>query len=158
MENEGKKAIVVPNDVFFGEVVDALGRGETVTFTVKGWSMFPFLRDGKDAVRIQKADAPLRKGDVILFRFRGRYVLHRIYGIRRKDGEPCLYVTMGDGNVRGEEFAADTSVAGVMTGKISPAGKEWDCRSMSLRVLSSVWMRLRTVRRWCLAILRRICR
>ena len=144
MENEGKKAIVVPNDVFFGEVVDALGRGETVTFTVKGWSMFPFLRDGK--------------GDVILFRFRGRYVLHRIYGIRRKDGEPCLYVTMGDGNVRGEEFAADTSVAGVMTGKISPAGKEWDCRSMSWRVLSSVWMRLRPVRRWCLAVLRRLYR
>ena len=101
MDTDTDRILVIPNDVFFSRVCESLGEGGKVTFTVKGHSMFPFLRSGKDRVCLVKPESGgLAAGDVILFRFRGNYILHRIYGIRKTpDGTP-LYVTMGDGNTR----------------------------------------------------------
>ena len=159
MDTDTDRILVIPNDVFFSRVCESLGEGGKVTFTVKGHSMFPFLRSGKDRVCLVKPESGgLAAGDVILFRFRGNYILHRIYGIRKTpDGTP-LYVTMGDGNTRGTETAEPASIVGVMVKRITPEGREWECGSQSWELCSLVWMKLLFVRRWCLAVLRRICR
>ena len=165
--NDGK-TIVVPNDIFFSQVVESLNEGRNVTFTVKGWSMYPFFRDGKDRVCVRKFDGnPLRTGEVILFRYRGNYILHRIYSVsaaagrtERPSASPAAisYLTMGDGNVRGTESAVPATIAGVATGRITPSGKEWKCGSLSWRCCSALWRMLLPLRRWCLAVLRRLYR
>lgn len=165
--NDGK-TIVVPNDIFFSQVVESLNEGRNVTFTVKGWSMYPFFRDGKDRVCVRKFDGnPLRTGEVILFRYRGNYILHRIYSVSAAAGRPerpsappsaISYLTMGDGNVRGTESAVPATIAGVATGRITPSGKEWKCGSLSWRCCSALWRMLLPLRRWCLAVLRRLYR
>lgn len=155
MKNEAVKSLVVPNDEFFTRVIEILESGETVTFTVKGCSMYPFMRSDKDAVCLKKYDGGvLRRGNVVLFRYRDRYILHRI--VKVTDG--ISYELQGDGNLSGMEKAVPDTVCGVMTGRISPSGKEWKCSSLSWKTCSSLWMFLRPFRRIMLAVLRRIYR
>lgn len=159
MESSGKKVLVVPNEVFFAEVSERLSEGESVTIAVKGFSMYPFMRNGKDKVRlVPPGGRKLEKGDVILFRYRGNHVLHRIYACSMSDSGSRLYITRGDGNTRGTEYASLSDIIGVMSGRLTPEGRMWNCDSVSWKICSSVWMRLLPVRRWCLAVLRRIYR
>lgn len=56
---------------------------------VTGSSMLPMLREGRDMVRLVKAEGTLRRGEVILYRREsGQYVLHRL--IRMEDADICL--------------------------------------------------------------------
>ena len=104
MGNNGSGTLVLPNDIFFSHVSESLAEGKTVTFIVKGCSMYPFFRNGKDRVCMAGYDGrELRKGEVILFRYRGKYVMHRIYGVETDPGGTTVYRTVGDGNVRGRE-------------------------------------------------------
>ena len=137
------RSFVIPNDVFFSQVIESLGEGNPVTFTVKGYSMYPFMRNEKDRVCIEK--------------YAG-YILHRIYGIAESPDGAVSYRTVGDGNISGYETAAPRNIAGIMTKRITPSGREWGCGSFSWRCLSMLWMSLYGVRRWCLAVLRRIYR
>lgn len=154
--SEQKPIITVPNDEFFAHLTSILEEGERVTFVVKGCSMFPFLKNGKDVVCLERYDGKgLRRGDVVLFRYRGKHILHRICRVRIADGTR-RYEIRGDGNISGREYAVDGTVCGVMTKRISPEGKEWSCGSWSWRFWSQVWMSLRPVRRYLLAVLRRL--
>lgn len=66
--------------------------GKAVSITVVGSSMSPFLIHRRDRVFFEKPDRPLRRGDIVFFQRRnGRYVMHRIWKIK-KDG---LYI-VGD--------------------------------------------------------------
>ena len=69
----------VANDVFFAWVEEGIAQGKTVRFRLKGNSMFPLLRNGKDEVTLEKCpNESLKPMDVVLFRYRGGHVLHRI--------------------------------------------------------------------------------
>lgn len=75
----------LPNDCFFSLVEDDIHHGKSVRFRMKGSSMFPLLREGKDEVAVYPCKAEsLKPMDVVLFRYRGRCLLHRIVGM--KDG------------------------------------------------------------------------
>ena len=159
MENRLDGTIVIPNDIFFGQVAESLSEGRNVVFTVKGYSMYPFFRNGKYKVCVTGYDGrELHRGEIILFRYRGKYLLHRIYGVETDPGGTTVYRTVGDGNVRGRETAVPCEIAGVALKRLTPSMKEWSCSSWSWRFLSALWMRLYCVRRWCLAVLRRIYR
>ena len=69
--------IVLPNEVFLEEVAVLLDEGREVTLSPKGSSMLPFIREGRDSVVLRKEPA-VHKGDIVLVRLPGRYVLHRI--------------------------------------------------------------------------------
>ena len=159
MSGKMPQTIVIPNDVFFASVCESLAEGRPVTFTVKGYSMFPFMRNEKDRVCLERYDGRmLAVGEVILFRYHGKHILHRIYSAEMSPGGRPLYRTMGDGNVRGVEYARPEDISGVMLKRITPAGNEWYCNSASWKRASSLWMRLLPVRRLLLAVLRRIRR
>ena len=159
MPDKEHRTIIIPNDVFFAQVCESLEDGHAVTFIVKGYSMFPFMRNEKDRVCLEKYDGrELPEGEVILFRFHDKYILHRIYAVERASDGNLLYRTMGDGNVKGMEYASPESVAGVMVKRITPSGKEWLCSSDSWKRCSYLWKRMMPVRRLLLAVLRRIWR
>ena len=67
--------------------------GRSVTMTVSGSSMAPFLIHGRDAVCFEKPRRALQRGDVVFFQRRdGRFVLHRICRCA-----PEGYYIVGDG-------------------------------------------------------------
>ena len=92
--------MVVSNDDFFSDVLSILEMEPAIP--VKGYSMLPFIRGGKDLVVLE----PLRRepavDDIVLFyvgpKDTGRYVMHRIVGI---DGDRVDI--MGDGVPRNHE-------------------------------------------------------
>lgn len=87
--------MVVNNDTFFADVVRMLDEGKQVTIPVKGFSMLPFIRGGRDLVVLERPGT-FRKDDIVLFHMGpqegGRYVMHRILSI---DGDRVDI--MGDG-------------------------------------------------------------
>lgn len=77
------------NRIFFDEVARQLATGREVEIRMKGHSMRPLLRDGRDiAVLAPCRGEEVRYGDVLLFRSGGRYILHRV--LRREGGTLTL--------------------------------------------------------------------
>ncbi|MEE1319487.1 MAG: S24/S26 family peptidase, partial [Ruminococcus sp.] len=83
----------VSMDDIIGILTEKLESGGTVTFTPRGKSMLPMLRDGEDVVVLSKPQGRLHLFDVPLYRrSNGLYVLHRIVDFDA-DGS---YVMCGD--------------------------------------------------------------
>jgi len=100
---------VVSNDLFFADVVASLQEGRTVTIPVKGYSMLPFIRGGKDLVELELPSAPLKPYDIVLFHVGtdtdGKWIMHRILKV---DGDNLTI--QGDGVTRGREHVKTSQV------------------------------------------------
>lgn len=123
----------LPNDVFFEYVCQRLSEGRTVNIPLTGISMSPLLREGRDSLVLSPlpADAPLHKYDVVLFRYRGSYLLHRVVSI---NGDTVT--TRGDALASHEQvprtdiLALLTAVQNIQTGKETPCNTFWKLRSI----------------------------
>ena len=72
------------NAVFLPEIVKMLNEGHTVTLTLKGYSMRPFLEDGRDKALFVKPST-VAVGDPVLAEIAPQhYVLHRIIRMEAK--------------------------------------------------------------------------
>ncbi|WP_288151464.1 S24/S26 family peptidase [uncultured Prevotella sp.] len=151
MNGRVKNQVVLSNAVFLPEVVRMLNDGHTVTINLKGYSMRPFLENERDKALLTKAVNP-KVGDPVLAEVGpGVFVLHRIIAI---DGEN---VTLrGDGNL-GCEHCKMKCVCGAVVGFYRKGRSKLDrTDAMKWKVYSWIWMRLYPVRRYLLAIYRRI--
>lgn len=141
----------MPNAVLLPEIVKLLDEGHTVTLRLRGYSMRPFLEDGRDKALLTKAQNP-RVGDPVLAEVAPRhFVLHRIIRINGED------VTLrGDGNLGTEECKL-TDVRGTVIG-FYRKGREKLERTDGLkwRCYSWLWTRLFPIRRYLLAFYRRV--
>ncbi len=104
-----KKKIVCKNDHFLKNVEVALEQGKKVKIAVRGNSMNPVLNDG-DIVILEKGHLPIeKKGDIILAKHEGKYVLHRIVWI-----SSGFFYLAGDGNkLQVEKVRKDNAIATV---------------------------------------------
>ncbi|MBP5217977.1 MAG: S24/S26 family peptidase [Bacteroidales bacterium] len=136
---------VISNDILFAAVKDLVDEGRSVTIRPKGDSMLPFIRSDRDSVTLERVTGRLSVGDIVLFRYNGKYVLHRIYSIR-EDG----ITLMGDGNLSGQEHCSESDVIGIVTAITKESGRKVKPGRARL------WMALKPLRRWLLAIYRRI--
>ena len=58
---------MIDTETFLAQCRERLNAGETVPLVVTGGSMTPFLVHKRDAVLLSKIDAPVRRGDIILY-------------------------------------------------------------------------------------------
>lgn len=126
------RKIVVDNNLFFDEVCARIASGESVKLKLRGNSMFPLLRDGKDNLLLDPIPDGyvFEKGEVLLFRYRGSYVLHRVVKV---SGE-CLLM-QGDNCVTCEQISIQNVVARLVAvqrqnGSTLNTG-QWRWRSLS---------------------------
>lgn len=133
------------------EAIRLVNEGISVTFPVKGWSMLPFIIGGKESVILQKPSTP-KVGDVVLAWVEGtRYVVHRI--IRIEDNRVTL---MGDGNVAGTEHCTIEDVKAIATHVVDTDGRKRYLYSNWYQRAAKVWFRLLPIRRYLLAVYRRV--
>ena len=67
--------------------------GEKVSFTPRGCSMLPMLRDNLDKVVLEKPADHLKKYDLPLYmRDNGSYVLHRVVDVGEDEMFPCAEI------------------------------------------------------------------
>lgn len=142
----------VANDVFFAWVEAELAEGRPVRFRLKGNSMFPLLRNGKDEITLEKCpNESLKPMDVVLFRYRGKHVLHRII---RREGERLLI--QGDGSMVAKEECTVDDVVGKVVQICRPSGKEIPVGSWQWTIPSRVWRGLGFLRIWLLRVAYRL--
>ena len=134
----------VPNDILLGEVAAVLQEGREAVILPTGRSMLPFIREDVDRVVLRTKDS-YAVGDIVLAHFGGRYVLHRIVAL---DGDAVTL--MGDGNLKGQEKGRTDEIVGTVTAIIRPDGRR--CVPGKGRL----WRVLKPVRRYLLAIYRRL--
>ncbi len=135
--------VVLPNNVMLDEVSRLLQEGREVVIMPKGNSMRPFIRGEVDSVRLQQTKE-LRVGDIVLARYKGHYVLHRIITI---DGDKVTL--MGDGNLQGVEEVQKSDVSGVVVEIITPDGERREPSD------GYVWRKLLPVRKYLLKVYRK---
>jgi hypothetical protein len=123
-----------------------------VRFRLKGNSMYPLLRNGKDVVVLGKCPAEsLQPMDVVLFRYRGKHVLHRII---RREGERLLI--QGDGSIVAKEECTVDDVVGKVVQICRPSGKEIPVGSWQWTIPGRVWRGLGFLRIWLLRVAYRL--
>ncbi len=129
----------IANRELFSIVRDTLLEGNTVRVAVNGQSMLPFFRSGSQITLRPIKEEDIRKYNVVIADAGHNFVVHRIIDI----GEEVVTL-LGDGNLRGTERVTRDKIYGIV-----------DCSPTHL-FFAKIWLWLRPVRRYPLAILRRI--
>lgn len=141
----------LPNEVLLPEVGKLLASGTCVTLRTKGNSMLPFIVGDRDCVTLEPVNN-LHVGDIVLAHLsNGRYVLHRILSIKDK------HITlMGDGNIAGREYCLISDICGKVKIILRNGKKAINPNTPFAQRKAFVWIKLLPVRRYLLAIYRRI--
>lgn len=149
--------IELPNDILLGAVRDAIQEGHTATILIKGWSMRPFLEHQRDKVIL---DSPYgaQIGDAVLAEIvPGKFVLHRIIGIKQhaQDKDLDEITLMGDGNVNGTEQCLRKNICGIVTHYIRP-NRTIPANNPNLIRNIRIWKKLLPIRKYLLTIYKAI--
>ena len=134
-----KNARSISNRELFSIVRDTLLEGKTVRVSVKGESMLPFFRSGSTITLRPIEEGDIQKYNVVMADAGDSFVVHRIIEV----GEQFVTL-LGDGNYRGTERVAREMIYGVVD------------RSPLHLFFAKIWLWMRPVRRFPLAIFRRI--
>lgn len=127
------------NVATFSVVRDILLEGQAVKVAVKGQSMLPFFVSGATVSIRPITPSDFKLYNVVFADAGNHFVIHRIIGL-----EGDKVTLLGDGNIVGTESMTRDKVYGVV-----------DCSALNL-LLARLWVALRPVRRFPLAIFRRI--
>lgn len=142
---------IIPNEELIKEIGRIIQEGSDVMFRPKGMSMHPFIIGGRDSVLLTKAGHCLKPGDIVLAKVGdGNFVLHRIESVVGN-----VLILMGDGNLEGRERCTTEDVIAVAI-KIIKDKKEIHCRSSRHMRQARMWKMLLPIRRYLLAIYRKI--
>ena len=135
--------VTLPNDVLLDEVARLLAEGREVVLAPKGKSMLPFIKEDYHTVVLRRA-SEVKKGDIVLARFGGNYVMHRVIAVKG-----TTITLMGDGNLQGIEEGDLTEVCGTVAEIVAPDGRH---RKPSKGWL---WRKLLPVRKYLLKVYRK---
>ncbi len=114
------------------EVVES---GGEFNFHPKGISMLPLIRQNTDSVVLSKAEFPLKKGDVALYRRQeGRYVLHRVVGIHNG-----TYTMCGDNQKVFEHGVKDGQIIAVMSDMYRKGKRVHIDKNIIYKIYCFVW-------------------
>lgn len=133
------------------EAIRLVREGVSVTLPVNGNSMLPFIIGGKESVILQQPELPKVGGVVLAWADGYRYVVHRIVRI---DGERVTL--MGDGNLMGTEHCLIGDIKARVTHVVDAKGRTHYLYKGWRKLAAKVWFWLRPVRRYLLAIYRRL--
>ena len=134
------------------EISRLISEGKTISISAKGYSMNPFIVHMKDQITLGSwTDDQIKKGAVVLVKdVRGCYIIHRII---KRDGN--VLTLMGDGNIGIIETAYVEDIIALMHAVIKK-GRTYSVNSLSWRLYSWFWKLLTPVRRYPLAVWRRL--
>lgn len=137
--------------VILKEAIRLVEEGNKVIFPVNGVSMLPFIIGGRESVELE-SPTELHVWDVILAWVDNcRYVVHRIIAIT---GDKITL--QGDGNINVVELCTTADVKAKVTYVVDVHGQRRNLYTPWRLFATRFWFWLRPIRRYLLAIYRRI--
>ena len=134
------------------EAIRLVREGVNVTLPVNGNSMLPFIIGGKESVILHSPGGIVDVGDVVLAWVDGnRYVVHRIIKL-----DYDRVTLMGDGNVAVTEHCRLNDIKARVTHVVDAKNKTHYLYNRWRMLGAKVWYWLRPIRRYLLAIYRRL--
>ena len=134
------------------EAIRLVREGVNVTLPVNGNSMLPFIIGGKESVILHSPGGIVDVGDVVLAWVDGnRYVVHRIIKL-----DYDRVTLMGDGNVAVTEHCRLNDIKARVTHVVDAKDKTHYLYNRWRMLGAKVWYWLRPIRRYLLAIYRRL--
>jgi signal peptidase I len=82
------KSVFNPRYLFADVSTELLRSGQGIRFRAPGRSMYPTIKEGETITVQPVAPSVVRRGDIILYRFEGGVIAHRVVRIERKKGDP----------------------------------------------------------------------
>lgn len=142
MSGEKLKKSFVPAIEWSNAILPLLEEGHNLRLPLKGESMCPILRGGRDEAVISSAmNRKLRRGDIVLYtREDGTHILHRIHHVRKNS-----YYMLGDAHTLIEGPVDRKNVLAVASAVIRK-GKTISCSRYDYRILSGLWLLVRPIR------------
>lgn len=146
------KTIIKDKAIMMEEIRTLISEGKTVSITVKGNSMNPFMVHLRDQITL----GPWKKEDIVpgivalVKDIRGSYLIHRIIKVDEK-----TVTLLGDGNIGMTETATHDNIIAIMY-SFTRNGREHSVKSLTWRCYSLIWKILTPVRRWPLGLWRRL--
>ena len=136
------------------EAIRLVREGVNVTLPVNGNSMLPFIIGGKESVILHSPGGIVDVGDVVLAWVDGnRYVVHRIIKL-----DYDRVTLMGDGNVAVTEHCRLNDIKARVTHVVDAKDRTHYLYNRWRMLGAKVWYWLRPIRRYLLAIYRRVKR
>lgn len=132
---------IIPNAELFAVARDMLLEGKSVRIAVNGESMLPFFRSGSTITLRPLQEGDIRKYNVVMADAGHAFVVHRIIEVNEED-----VLLFGDGNIKRGERVKRQQIYGVV-----------DCSSIHI-FFAKIWLWMLPVRRYPLAIFRRVMR
>lgn len=116
----------------------------------KGRSMLPFLKEARNSVVVEAPKRPIKKYDIVLYKYNDVYVLHRVM----KTGETA-YIICGD-NSNALEKVEKENIIGVVTEIIS-GNRKYSADNVFLKLCVKVWYGLKKAVRILKSGLKALC-
>ena len=115
-------------------IQEKLDAGQNVTFSPRGVSMQPMLKQGRDRVTLSPVKGPLKKYDLPLYRMdSGKFILHRIVAV----GEH--YICRGDNTYVDEIGIRQDQMIGVVS-SFTRGNRSISVQSPLYRLYCRVWV------------------
>lgn len=148
---ETQDTIMMENSVLIPIVIQYIEQNHKATLPLKGYSMRPYLENQRDKALLIKAEN-IKKGDVVLAEIRkGIYVLHRVKNINGS-----IVTLLGDGNLTTENCNITDVKAKAIGFYRKGRNKLNSVEGIEWKLYSFIWEKLFPIRRWILAIHRRL--
>ena len=146
------KTIIKDKAVMMEQIRELIAEGKSVTLTVKGNSMNPFMVHLRDQITLCPwKDEDIKAGTVALVKdVRGNYLIHRI--ISRNNDTVTL---LGDGNLNMTETATFENIIAIMQ-SITRKGRVISADSFCWKSYSWFWALLTPIRRLPLGAWRKL--
>ena len=132
---------IIPNAELFAVARDMLLEGKSVRIAVNGESMLPFFRSGSTITLRPLQEGDIRKYNVVMADAGHAFVVHRIIEVNEED-----VLLFGDGNIKRGERVKRQQIYGAV-----------DCSRIHI-FFAKIWLWMRPIRRYPLAIFRRVMR
>lgn len=148
--------MILNNSELFAQVAIELKNGHEVIIPCKGTSMIPFIKNNNKV--LLTAPDNLKKGDIVLFKYHGNYILHRLIKIHNnlEDKKTPTAEMMGDGILKTKELAPVENILGKVKSIINKQEQIVYPNKKSERIKWELWHLCKPIRRYLLGIYRRL--
>ena len=141
------KSVLSPQDLFTDVSTELLRSGQSIRFRAPGRSMHLTIKEGEIITVQPVAPSAVKIGDIILYRFEGGVIAHRVVRIERGEDGGSRFILRGDASGVPDEPVEPSQVLGKVV-SVERGGRSIDLYSRRAKMLLTAYVCASRLKRW----------